>query len=291
MLETMAQKSMMDGMEVEVHDFSESYKNPKLYAAKIASTSFDRTEDDIHNPDKLWEVLKTEANGRAGSVLEFVWSENNLILPKKYQHYENYSFSTNSHYKLETKFVNFRCIENIQLETGETFPIKEKQKKNPVLTFKLSLPIFVLRHIIRHRQASWMEVSRRRAESKFSFNIPNRILDFKDPFIEHLIKKTFEDCENAYNNLRDRGVPKELARMVIPPALNTTAWVQFRNPVCDESWFNFIYQRLDKKAQFETRELVAIMKELGENYLFNTFGESYMKDYNTEKNSYKKFMK
>ena len=114
-----------------------------------------------------------------------------------------------------------------------------------ILKFKLKVPVFVARQIHRHRLSTFIEKSGRYTKS-FDFYTPASMTD--------VVKNTYQEtCENAfvvYNNLLESGVSKEQARGVLPQSMYTEFYyiVNFR------SLLNFLFLRLDKSAQYETRE-------------------------------------
>jgi len=119
------------------------------------------------------------------------------------------------------------------------------------ITFKVEVPIFVDRHIVRHRTQTRMEKSLRYCKAK----------DIKvfNPFDDDELKSRFatliQALEQLYKDAIDKGVKKEDARVVLPLGLYTTYYIQFdlRN------FMNFLDLRMDKATQWETRELATAM--------------------------------
>lgn len=141
--------------------------------------------------------------------------------------------------------------------------------------FHIKCPIFVAREWFRHRIGSYNEFSARYSE------VPN---DFHLPDVEHIRTQvgkpgsySFEQMSEAtsisvvetisgwneqayatYKYLLDRGVAKEVARMVLPMSMYT----QFYWTVNARSLMNFLSLRTDSNAQFEIREFARAVEEI-----------------------------
>jgi len=119
-----------------------------------------------------------------------------------------------------------------------------------VFTFHIKLPIFVMRHLVRHRIASVNEKSGRYT----AFNVR----DFWIPDFDRiqgqanrdLLVAGYEQAFKIYEHLLANGVKKEVARAVLPVA----AYTEIYWTVNARSLMNFFDQRLAKTAQYETRE-------------------------------------
>ena len=129
--------------------------------------------------------------------------------------------------------------------------------------FHLKCPIFVARQWMRHRIASYNEVSARYTQVKDEFYIPTefRIQDThnkqgsvasKDLNNEELLKIYTESIEasyQAYQKLLEAGVAREMARGLLP----VSQYTQFYWTVNARSLLNFIHLRADDHAQYEIR--------------------------------------
>jgi thymidylate synthase (FAD) len=156
----------------------------------------------------------------------------------------------------ETGLVNFLMRER----HGTPF-------EGPVFTFNVKCPIFVAREWFRHRIGSFNEYSGRYSEMTADVYIPDA------PQIRTQVGKpgnyTFEtmDCEQAngirqdmqvvarecwdlYQHLLNRGVAKEVARMV----LGVNQYTQFTWVVNFRALLNFISLRSDDNAMWEIRQ-------------------------------------
>lgn len=136
-----------------------------------------------------------------------------------------------------------------------------------VFTFEVKAPIFVFRQWHRHRTWSYNEVSARYAELPEEFYVPKpehigtqskdnkqaRDLDWRTPASAPVtvewIKKHNQLAFEIYRNLLESGVPRELARTVLPLATYSRmfATVNLHN------LFRFLRQRLHSHAQYEIR--------------------------------------
>lgn len=115
----------------------------------------------------------------------------------------------------------------------------------------------LMAQITRHRTACFSIRSQRYVEEEgFPFVTPRSI---KDNFAMHVLyQKAMRDIENAYNILRDNGIPKEDARMVLPNSCHTT----INMSMSFEGWLHYLRRRMDKKAQWEIRDLAILQYKL-----------------------------
>ncbi|PLV56589.1 FAD-dependent thymidylate synthase [Thermotoga sp. SG1] len=130
-----------------------------------------------------------------------------------------------------------------------------------VFTFHVKAPIFVARQWFRHRIASYNELSGRYSKLTYEFYIPplqrfgqTRI----DPEkviekISHVVNESYQ----TYMELIEAGVPREVARIILPLNLYT----RFYWTVNARSLMNFLNLRADSHAQWEIQQYaVAIAK-------------------------------
>lgn len=134
-----------------------------------------------------------------------------------------------------------------------------------VFTFEIKAPIFVIRQWHRHRTWSYNEVSARYAELPEEFYVPaveqittqsasNKQMRTSD---QHPLAAQWADamrmqCESAFDAYKDmlkEGVPRELARGVLP--LNT--YTRMFATVDLHNLFHFLSLRLHSHAQYEIR--------------------------------------
>lgn len=133
--------------------------------------------------------------------------------------------------------------------------------EHAVFKFHISLPIFVMRQWIRHRMASYNEISARYTELKDDYYTPaewrspdpvnkqaSRPSDSLDQkALTAAYRKQAEACLQAYHDLLKAGVAREMARMVLP----TSMYTQFYWTVNARALMHFICLRADSAAQWE----------------------------------------
>jgi thymidylate synthase (FAD) len=141
-------------------------------------------------------------------------------------------------------------------------------------TFEIKAPIFVMRQWHRHRTWSYNEVSARYAELPEEFYVPaveqittqstsNKQMRTTEPHsqaenIEFLMRDHCKLAFNLYRNMLAAGVPRELARGVLP--LNT--YTRMFATVDLHNLFHFLTLRLHEHAQYEIRVYAEALLEL-----------------------------
>ncbi|WP_448517573.1 FAD-dependent thymidylate synthase [Pseudothermotoga sp.] len=123
-------------------------------------------------------------------------------------------------------------------------------------TFHVKCPIFVARQWMRHRIASYNELSGRYSEYEDEFYVPGR--DRLDEKSIEKIEKTYKSAYEAYQELIASGVRREIARMVLPVALYT----QFIWTVNARSLMNFLSLRADSHAQWEMQQYALAVAQI-----------------------------
>jgi thymidylate synthase (FAD) len=138
--------------------------------------------------------------------------------------------------------------------------------------FEVKAPIFILRQWHRHRTWSFNEVSARYTELPTEFFVPTpdqvgaqststkqaRVAADPDVIAPAMIRAACESAFETYRALLARGVPRELARSVLPVSTysHMFAKVDLRN------LFHFLTLRLDAHAQYEIRVYADAMLKL-----------------------------
>lgn len=96
--------------------------------------------------------------------------------------------------------------------------------------FRIKAPIFVARQLVKHQVGlSWNEISRRYVDYEPEYYIPTlfrkRAKDKKqgssNETIEYDIADTIKNANTTYNDMLDKGIAPELARMVLPQNMMT----------------------------------------------------------------------
>lgn len=144
------------------------------------------------------------------------------------------------------------------------------------VTFEISgVSIALMRQLLRHRMASPTEKSLRYVEvtsEKFCPILPPDIEENDDAL--YIYDQAMCHVMQAYSQLIDLGIKREDARMVLP--LATTTSVMF---TCNfREFLHILKERLSKGAQWEIRELVALMYSAIHKYYKLEQDSSYIED-------------
>jgi len=128
---------------------------------------------------------------------------------------------------------------------SETYELSDRDKKlirylaehnhwspfgHASLQFHIKAPVFVARQLVKHQVGLvWNEVSRRYVDDEPEFYIPKewrlKAEDKKqgssDETVEHSIDSTMMWCKETYQNLLNKNIAPEMARMVLPQNMMT----------------------------------------------------------------------
>jgi len=134
--------------------------------------------------------------------------------------------------------------------------------EHSVFKFHIKCPIFVARQWFRHRIASYNEISGRYATMQEEFCLPDHLRTQKtrnyryDDLAEEdnielraRMASFYQSAYELYQELLERGVAREHARLVLPLSLYT----QFYWTVNARSLMNFLSLRTEEHAQYEIR--------------------------------------
>ena len=141
------------------------------------------------------------------------------------------------------------------------------------ITFNVKMPIFVMRQWVRHRMQNLNEVSARYTELPREFYVPAkwRVQDTKNKqgSVDYDDAEWQDSCEGTaraaythawacYKTLLNRGVARELARIVLPVGIYTE---------CYSTWdlnnlLKFFSLRDDSHAQSEIQDFARAMKQI-----------------------------
>ena len=165
-----------------------------------------------------------------------------------------------------TNYERDRKLVSFLLANGHETPFEHS-----VFKFHIKCPIFVARQWFRHRIASYNEMSGRYTEMKEEFCLPEQLRTQKarnytynelDAELNDELRKKIDDHYDAsfklYQELLDKGVAKEHARIILPLSLYT----QFYWTINSRSLMNFVGLRMEKHAQFEIREYATVINEI-----------------------------
>ena len=140
----------------------------------------------------------------------------------------------------------------------------ESPFEHVIFKFHVKAPIFVVRQWMRHRIASYSEVSARYTETPDEFYVPTewrrqdtvdkqgsiKDVTLENELLSQELKLICDESFNFYKRFLSKGVSREMARFVLP--LNT--YTQFHWVVNARSLMNFLTLRADSHAQWEMRQ-------------------------------------
>lgn len=154
---------------------------------------------------------------------------------------------------------------------GHTVPFE-----HVVLSFRLEVPIFVSRQVVKYRHTSISEESGRYKELEPIFYFPKRnrpvvqigktgdynFIEDEEKYnltCRQIIQSSL-DAWGSYSKLLNEGVAKEVARMVLPVNIYSTMRVT-GNLV---HWLHFISQRATEAPSHGQREIADVANQIGE---------------------------
>jgi thymidylate synthase (FAD) len=139
-----------------------------------------------------------------------------------------------------------------------------------LLTVRCKVPLFVSKQHMRHRTQSYNEISRRYTAEQIDFYFPqalrpqdkknrqatlqedyNPTLDSTGLTASDSLQQHCETSLKVYQEMIDKGIGRELARMYLPQNLYTTYWATANL----HNWMSFIEKRDHIDAQLEIRQL------------------------------------
>lgn len=141
-------------------------------------------------------------------------------------------------------------------------------------TFIIKCPIFVARHIMRHRTFSFNEISARYAEVEEEYYVPttlykqhkvNRQCSSLEEVDDDLTLEMDDLCKRSfdlYHRLLSSGVSREQARMILPVSTYTT----FMMTGNYKNYLHFLSLRDDKDSQSETQMYAKAIHSIIEKY-------------------------
>ena len=162
---------------------------------------------------------------------------------------------------------------NYLLRNDHTSPFEQV-----VFTFHVKAPIFVARQWVRHRTARINEISGRYSVMKDECYVPesNKIaLQSEDnkqgrkneavssevaQKVQSILTNNSQETFNAYNELLDMGIAREISRINLPLSMYTEFYWQ----IDLHNLFHFLKLRLDAHAQYEIRAYAEVMLEMVE---------------------------
>lgn len=145
--------------------------------------------------------------------------------------------------------------------------------EHSVFRFHVKCPIFVAREWMRHRIGSFNEWSGRYSKLEPEFYIPENIRsqvgkpgaytfeemsDDDKIYVRAHIGEVVKGTWDTYEHLLERGVAKEVARMVLPVNIYT----QFYWTINARSLMNFLSLRNSEHAMYEIRQYAIVIEEI-----------------------------
>jgi len=243
-IKKVAEKELWNAGKVELWDLSRCNTNEESRVeciSQIASICYGKPPKDAK---RLVERLWTESGGLPSSALEFI----RLVNPD------------GSHSGITDSLRNWTKMPTLE---SIAWPIESDLRihRANIATFRLTVPIFIARQVMRHRQFSYQERSLRFTKVGLDDAIwyipPDASMD-----VHNLFAEAYEKEIVVYTKLLEAGVPREQARAVLGVGLSTELWMQGDVP----AWKNYFKLRLEKHTQKEHRELAQAMLDLLEEH-------------------------
>ncbi len=231
-----SERTLWGSGRVELWDFAQANQNQEARieaVATVASICYGKPPKDAK---KLVERLWTESGGLPSSAFEFIRDG-------------------------RTPGIEDSLRNSPDLPTYPADSVEElaRRHREEIATFRLKVPIFVARQVMRHRRFSYQELSRRYTDDE---RVPLDSWLPKDDEVgaaaANLFQLAYAMEERIYRLLRGLNVRAEIARAVLGTGLYTEFWMMGDR----EAWANYFALRLDRHAQREHRELAQAMRDL-----------------------------
>jgi len=138
-----------------------------------------------------------------------------------------------------------------------------------VFQFQIKCPIFVQRHIVKHRMSSMNEVSARYTKVIDEWYTPNKVRkqctknkQSSDGFLDDTLSEQFDSaCQSSYKKyeeLLEKGVSREMARIILPQSMYTQFFwkIDLRNAL------HFCNLRNAPDSQWETQQYAQAIEKI-----------------------------
>ena len=223
-------------MEVKILDLSKSNLNDESRIQTIANlATISYGNDKAKNPEKLFTLLIEKGHE---SVLEFIRFP--YITPT----------GELKGYTIEESWRNQRGLLTYERWPHTNIDTVTEIHKQALVTLRVKVPIFVDRQLVRHRQDSRIELSRR-------YTKPEKVeFEYYYPYEDKVYRE--EEWNQDYQRMLHKGNRPEIARITQPLATYTEYYVM-RHFVGAR---NLYVERLSVYAQKETYELIKQEVEL-----------------------------
>ncbi len=238
-IERVAERTVGNAGRIELWDFSRANENQESRieaVATVASICYGKPPKDAK---KLVERLWTESGGLPSSAFEFIRDGRSPGIEDSLRN-------------------NPRLATYADDPEAPVDELVTRHREN-IATFRLKVPIFVARQVMRHREFSYQELSRRytdaeRVPLEFWFPEEGEVGDTA----QELFRLAYATEERIYRLLRGLDVRAEIARAVLGTGLYTEFWMMGDR----EAWGNYFALRLDRHAQREHRKTAEAMRDL-----------------------------
>lgn len=221
------------------------------------------------NPYREIEVLPVEGHDKKGYVrlVDHMGSDLSIVRAARVSYDADWRAGEDE--SKDAKLIDYL------MRNKHTSPFEMVQ-----FTFEVKAPIFVYRQWHRHRTWSFNEVSARYSELDEGFYVPpmgsygvQSTKDKQQRYIEDKIpedvavrefrwnraqKQAVESAIHTYKQLMEQGVPRELARIVLPVA----CYSRMHASIDLHNLFHFLRLRLSSHAQYEIRVYAEAMLSL-----------------------------
>jgi len=227
----------------ELWDFSRANENEEARIEAISTVASICYGQPPKDAKKLVERLWKEPNGLPSSAFEFIRAGNTPEISE--------SLRNNPWLSPDGRYAEYR-----QMPIG----VIKRRHKESIATFRLKVPIFIARQVMRHRSFSFQELSRRFVDEKrapLEFWQPNESSGDYYRGVNISIEIYIPAAE-IYSWLIKAGARPEVARAILPQSLYTQFWMMGDVP----AWKNYFKLRTDSHAQKEHRQLAEAMLEL-----------------------------
>jgi len=241
-IKKIAEKEPLGTGYVELWDFSRANTNQESRVkavATVASICYGKAPKDAK---KLVERLWTESGGLPSSAFEFIRDGRDPTI--------------------EDSLRNNHDLVTYESDTSKSAEDLIERHKTNIATFRIKVPIFVARQIMRHRQFSYQELSRRYTDDK---HVSLEFWSLGEDEVKttaQLFQLAYTMEERIYRLLCDSNVRAEIARAVLGTGLYTEFWMMGDR----KAWANYFALRLDQHTQGEHREVAQAMRNLLEEH-------------------------
>ena len=232
---------------VDLFDFSHANDNEESRieaVATVASICYGKPPKDA---EKLVKRLQTESGGLPSSAFEFIRIG-----------FAPCCVGINASLRNDPRMMTLEAYARAGASSESAFTMDEMHELNNqhLATFRIKVPIFIARQVMRHRSFSYQELSRRYTTDG-AVNLEWWLVDVGFNAREFMLD-AYEHQRVAYRTLLNKGVPPEQARSVLGTGLYTEFWMMGDKV----AWANYFKLRLDSHTQKEHRELAQAMADL-----------------------------